>query len=341
MQKKIAVVILNFNGEKWLEKFLPSVCLHSPQAEVVVADNASTDASLDFVRKNFQKVVLIALEKNYGFAEGYNQALEKIKGNFEYYLLLNSDVEVSPNWLVPILEKLDQNKNYAALQPKILAYHQPDTFEHAGAAGGFIDTWGFPFCRGRIFETVEKDQQQYDDTRPLFWASGAAMAIRSELFHRLGGFDGDFFAHMEEIDLCWRLQNAGFQIGYVPQSCVFHVGGGTLAYQNPRKTYLNFRNNLLMLIKNLPAKNLFFKIFFRMVLDGIAGIHFGFQFKFQHVFQIIKAHFYLYQNFRKILEKRKTTQKIAPARKLETIYPKSIVWAFFVKGKKTFSKLNF
>ncbi|MDF1675256.1 MAG: glycosyltransferase family 2 protein, partial [Vicingaceae bacterium] len=240
----VAVVILNWNGKHFLEKFLPSLIEHTSFAELIVADNCSTDDSLSFLKENFPQIRIITLAENYGFAKGYNEALKQV--NSDVYVLLNSDVEVTENWLQPCLEILKKDNDMAACQPKIKAFHQKTYFEYAGAAGGFIDKYGYPFCRGRIFETLEEDNNQYDEEIEIFWATGACLVIRADIYHELNGLDSFFFAHMEEIDLCWRIQNRGKKIKYVPQSTVFHVGGGTLHKSKPQKTFLNFRNNLIM-----------------------------------------------------------------------------------------------
>ncbi|KAF2510621.1 glycosyltransferase family 2 protein [Flavobacterium foetidum] len=320
---KIAVVILNWNGVKLLEQFLPSVIQFSEGAAIYVADNDSTDNSVEFVTKNFPSVKIVKNTGNHGFAKGYNDALQHIDA--EIFALVNSDIEVTENWLKPIIETFDNQQQTAIIQPKILDFKNKEYFEYAGAAGGFIDKYGFPFCRGRIFETVEKDNGQYDDECELFWASGACFFIRKKVYHQLGGFDESFFAHQEEIDLCWRAANEGHIIKYNPASKVYHVGGATLQQGNPKKTYLNFRNSLLMLVKNLPKKGLFFVIFFRMVLDGIAGIRFLTQGKFGHTFAILKAHFSFYYLSLKYLKKRKNFQ-------IQQYYTvKSIVFLYYIK----------
>ena len=269
MGNRIAVVILNFNGAEMLRAFLPSVVDYSPEAEVIVADNCSTDASAQVMREEFPAVRYIQLEKNYGFADGYNRALAQVEA--EYFLMLNSDVEVTQGWLAPMLEYMDSHPGVAACQPKLLSYKNKKEFEYAGACGGFIDKYGYPYCRGRIFDTVEEDKGQYDSVAELFWATGAALMIRAEDYRAAGGLDGTFFAHMEEIDLCWRLRSRGRRIVCIPQSCVYHVGGATLNKSNPRKTYLNFRNNLLMLYKNLPENELRHVMFVRALLDYVAA----------------------------------------------------------------------
>ena len=272
--KKVSIVILNWNGEEMLRTFLPSVlfCSMGQDVEVCVADNGSTDGSCELVSREFPAVRLIRLDQNYGFADGYNRALEEVEA--EYVVLLNSDVEVTPDWLKPLVEFMDAHPEVGACQPKILSQRNRDYFEYAGAAGGFIDKLGYPFCRGRIFEQVEKDNGQYDTDLPIFWATGAALFIRQQVYHKVGGLDGRFFAHMEEIDLCWRLRSRGYGIYCIPSSTVYHVGGATLKKENPRKTFLNFRNNLLMLYKNLPEGELKRVMFQRMFLDWIAALAF-------------------------------------------------------------------
>ncbi|MBP6386641.1 MAG: glycosyltransferase family 2 protein [Pseudarcicella sp.] len=332
----IAVVILNYNGQGFLDKFLPSVITNSLNAQVIVADNASKDNSLALLMDKFPTVKIIQNTENYGFAGGYNHALKQVKA--KYYVLLNSDVEVSPNWLKPMYDLLENNKNIAACQPKILAFHQPEDFEYAGAGGGFIDTLGYPFCRGRIFDTVEKDLNQYNDAQSVFWATGACLFIRSEVFHSLKGFDEDFFAHMEEIDLCWRIHSQGHEVYVCPQSIVYHVGGGTLQKSNPFKTFLNFRNGLAMIYKNLPEKQLRRKIFIRLVLDGLAGVKFLLSGDYKSTIAIIKAHFSFYGNFKHWNTKRKNNLK---SEHIITIYPKSIVVEYYLKKKKIFADLGF
>jgi GT2 family glycosyltransferase len=269
---KTAVVILNYNGEKLLQQFLPSVIAHTRQARIIVADNGSTDGSIKLIKDQFPTVEVIALDTNYGFCGGYNKALRQV--NSEYYVLLNSDVEVTPNWLEPMVQLLGKNASIAAVQPKILTYHQKDQFEYAGAGGGFIDSLGYPFCRGRIFNFTEKDTGQYNDTREVFWASGACLVIRSEVYHHLGGLDETFFAHMEEIDLCWKIHRMGKQVYYCGSGTVYHVGAGTLPRNNPRKTYYNFRNGLSLIYKHLPDNQLWYKLPIRILFDIIAALKF-------------------------------------------------------------------
>lgn len=327
----IAIVILNWNGKKLLEQFLPSVLAFSEGATIYVADNASSDTSIQFVRKNFPEIIIIQNEKNGGYAKGYNDALPSV--DEAVFCLLNSDVEVTKNWLAPIESEFELNPKTAIIQPKILDFNQKTHFEYAGAAGGFIDKYGYPFCRGRIFNTLEKDNGQYDDSLPIFWASGACFFIRKAVFNKLNGFDEDFFAHQEEIDLCWRAFNVGYQTKYIPESVVYHVGGATLDGLHPQKTYLNFRNSLCMLVKNLPKGKLIPVIFSRLVLDGIAAIQFLVNLQFKHFAAILKAHFHFYARFIKMYKKRGQTQQ------KQYFQQKSIVFSYFLKGKKTYTEL--
>jgi len=328
--KKIAVVILNWNGAKLLEQFLPSVVAYSNEAKIYVADNASTDNSIEVIKTQFPQVTIIQNKGNFGFANGYNVALQQVEE--DYYALVNSDVEVSEKWLTPILSIFDNEPNIGIIQPKILDYKNKAYFEYAGAAGGFIDQYGYPYCRGRIFETIEKDNGQYDDETEIFWASGACLFIRKDIYRTLNGFDGDFFAHQEEIDLCWRAFNLGYKAKYTSESVVYHVGGATLNESNPRKTFLNFRNSLLMLIKNLPEGKLFSIIFTRLCLDGLAGIQFIFKGKFVHCWAIIKAHFEFYHLINRNLKKRTTTISV------NYYQTKSIVYRYFIKSGTVFEK---
>lgn len=329
--KKIAVLILNWNGAKLLEQFLPSVLEYSDEAKIYVVDNASTDTSIEVITAQFPSVTIIQNDGNYGFASGYNVALEQVEE--EYYALVNSDVEVTKNWLTPILSIFDSEPKIGIIQPKILDYKRKDYFEYAGAAGGYIDQFGYPFCRGRIFDTLEKDNGQYDDETEIFWASGACFFIRKEIYRKLNGFDCEFFAHQEEIDLCWRAFNLGYKAKYTSKSVVYHVGGATLHESNPKKTFLNFRNSLLMLTKNLPKNKLVSIIFVRLLLDGLAGIQFIFKGKFNHFWVIIKAHFHYYHLINKTLKKRKAPQSE------NYYYIKSIVYKYFVKNGTIFGKL--
>ncbi len=328
---KVAVVILNWNGQKLLEQFLPSVIEYSQDATVYVADNASTDDSVSFVKANFPSVKIIQNTENGGYAKGYNDALKHV--NEDIYCLLNSDIEVTQNWLTPILDTFQNQPNTAIIQPKLLDFKNKEYFEYAGAAGGFIDKFGYPYCRGRIFNTLEKDEGQYNDTTDIFWSSGACLFIRNQVFEELNGLDEAFFAHMEEIDLCWRAKNLGYNIKYVGNSNVFHVGGATLKNSNPKKTFLNFRNSLFTIVKNAHS-NLFFLIFTRLVLDGVAGVKFLFEFKFAHIIAIIKAHFSFYSHLPTLLKQRKSLSQI---KKHYTVT--SIVWSYFVNKKKRFNSL--
>ena len=328
---KVAVVILNWNGKQLLEQFLPSVVQYSKEATVYVADNASTDDSVAFIKDQFPEVSIVVNPTNTGYAGGYNDALQHIEA--DVYALVNSDIEVTENWLQPIIKAFQNEPTTAIIQPKILDYKNKDYFEYAGAAGGFIDQYGYPFCRGRIFNTLEKDLGQYDTNQEIFWASGACFFIRSNVYKELKGFDTSFFAHQEEIDLCWRAINKGHTIKYLFESKVFHVGGATLQQGNPKKTELNFRNSLLMLTKNLPKKVLFRVLFIRMVLDGIAGIKFLLEGQPKHLVAVLKAHFSFYQRFAINFNKRGTYQES------KYYYTKSIVLSYFIKKIHFFNEL--
>ena len=329
--KKIAVVILNWNGATLLEQFLPSVVTFSEEATVYVADNASTANSLEVIKQQFPSVKIIQNSDNFGFAKGYNEALKNVEE--PYYALVNSDVEVTENWLNPILNIFETEPKTAIIQPKLLDFKKKNHFEYAGGAGGFIDKYGYPFCRGRIFDAVEEDTNQYDDEIEIFWATGACFFIRKEVYRTLNGFDDDFFAHQEEIDLCWRAYNLGYISKYTSKSIVYHVGGATLNEGNPKKTFLNFRNSLLMLVKNLPKNQIISIIFFRLCLDGLAGIQFLLKGKFKHFFAILSAHFSFYSLVNQFYKKRTTLQK----RNYYKI--KSIVFAYFVMNGKVFANL--
>lgn len=326
--KKIAVVILNWNGAKLLEQFLPSVVAYSEEAKIYVADNASTDNSIEIIQSKFPQITIIKNEGNYGFAKGYNVALQQVEE--DYYALVNSDIEVTENWLTPILSIFDNEAEIGIIQPKILDYKNKAYFEYAGAAGGYIDQFGYPYCRGRIFDTIEKDLGQYNDHSNIFWASGACLFIRKDIYRKLNGFDDDFFAHQEEIDLCWRAFNLGYTAKYTSKSVVYHVGGATLNEGNPKKTFLNFRNSLLMLTKNLPERKLFIIVFLRLCLDGLAGIQFILKGKFKHCWAIVKAHFAFYSLINKTLKKREGKTS------LDYYHNKSIVYQYFVKNGKVF-----
>ena len=329
---KIAVVILNWNGEALLERFLPSVLEYSKGTDVYVVDNASTDGSVAYVAQHYPNINIIQNSSNGGFAKGYNEGLQHVKA--DVYCLLNSDVEVTPDWLEPIKNTFKTQPEAAIIQPKILDLMRKDHFEYAGAAGGFLDKFGYPFCRGRIFQTIEKDEGQYDDIREVFWATGACMFIKSDVFWSLGGFDEDYFAHQEEIDLCWRAQNAGHKVFYVGHSHVYHLGGSTLSNMNPKKTFLNFRNSLYSITKNLPRRQAWPIVFIRLLLDAIAALRFIFQLKFDHCFAILRAHFSFYGNFIKMYRKREKANFI-----LKYYVATSIVWSYFVHQIKNFNIL--
>lgn len=325
---KIAVVILNWNGASLLEQFLPKIISYSAGADLYVADNASTDASIAILTNRFPEIKIIQNSENFGFAKGYNEGLKHVEA--DVYALVNSDIEVTQNWLQPIIKTFESEPQTAIIQPKILDFKDKSKFEYAGAAGGFIDSYGYPFCRGRIFESIEKDLGQYNDSIEIFWASGACFFIRKEVFESLNGFDESFFAHQEEVDLCWRAYNKRHITKYIPTSVVYHVGGATLQQGNPKKTFLNFRNSLLMLTKNVPKKKLFFILFMRMILDGIAGFQFIFRGKPKHFMAILKAHYSFYTLFSEAYKKRATFQK-------ENYYKtKSVVFSHFVKKGTVF-----
>jgi GT2 family glycosyltransferase len=337
---KVAVVILNWNGRAFLQRFLPSVAEHSnhPGVKVFVADNGSNDDSLVYLKTEFPGISIIALDRNYGFAEGYNRSLSQLEA--EYFVLLNSDVEVSRGWLAPLVELLDKNPLVAACMPKIMSAERKDLFEYAGAAGGFIDRYGYPFCQGRIFDSLETDYGQYNKSRDIFWASGACMMVRGPLYKLAGGLDKDFFAHMEEIDLCWRLKNRGYRIMVEPQSLVFHLGGGTLPQGNPRKTYLNFRNNLFLLYKNLPEEKLGKILFTRLILDGLSSFRFLIKASFGDFFAIFRAHLSFYKGYSAYKKFRKEEKKFINRSDHREIYPGSIVKQYFIKKNYTFQSLR-
>lgn len=336
---KVAVVILNWNGRRYMERFLAGV-VHSgyKNLEVIVADNASTDDSVSWLQANFPHLRLIILPENYGFAGGYNKALKQVEA--DYYVLLNNDVEVPEGWIGPAIGLMEADPQIAAVQPKILSQAQKSQFEYAGASGGWIDKYGFPFARGRVFDVCETDSGQYNDNRAVFWASGAALFIRSEAFHALNGFDEYFFAHQEEIDLCWRLQNAGHSVWVCPASVVYHLGGGTLPTGNPRKVFLNFRNNLVMMQKNLPRRGLFVRMFLRLSQDGLAAMRFLFSGKGRSFWAVMRAHYYYYLWYfsgrGRYSPGKPVSRQKRPVKELQGYYGGSVVWAYFVKKKKTF-----
>jgi len=331
---KVAVVILNWNGRKFLEKFLPSVVNYSLGAEVIIADNDSSDDSVAFLKENYPDLRIIINSENGGYAKGYNDALKEVEA--EYYVLLNSDIEVTPNWVMPVIEVMDADKNISAAQPKLLAYYQKDEFEYAGAAGGFIDKYGYPFCQGRVFGHLEKDLGQYDEIKEIFWATGAAMFVRAEKFWEIGGLDEDFFAHMEEIDLCWRMKNAGYKVMYVPTSKIYHVGGGTLPKGTARKTYLNFRNNFALLFKNLPKNRVVKTFIARLVLDGVAAVRFLTEGNIGDSFAVFRAHMYFYAHLSSLRKKRRAHQQ----HQVSMIYKRNLVFDHFLFRKSKFTDLD-
>ena len=335
----VAIVILNYNGKRFLEQFLPAVIQHSIGSQIVVADNGSTDGSGEYVKDTFPSIRLISITTNLGFCGGYNYALKNIQAT--YYVLLNSDVEVTSHWLEPVIKLFEKDPTIAAIQPKILSYKQKDQFEYAGAAGGFIDTLGYPFCRGRIFNTLEKDNGQFNDSLPIFWATGACHFVRSSLYHQLGGLDEDFFAHMEEIDFCWRLKRAGYQIYYEGKSTVYHVGGGTLSSASPRKTYLNFRNGLSLIFKHLPTSELIWKFPLRLMLDWVAAIKFLLQPSPQDCWAVVKSQLIFFSNIKGEMAKRKALQSQFKNIHVSQIYPNWLVKDYFLLGKDKFSHLRF
>jgi len=335
---KVAIVVLNFNGKNFLQQFLPSVQRLSDDAKIVIADNGSTDQSAEFVREKFPEIEVIQLHENKGFCGGYNAVLKKVQAT--YYVLLNSDVEVTPNWLQPVIQLMDNDVTIAAAQPKILSHRNKNKFEYAGAAGGLIDILGYPFCRGRLFTTMEEDHGQYNDTIPIFWASGACLFIRADRYHEMGGFDEDFFAHMEEIDLCWRLTRAGHAIFYQGKSTVYHVGGGTLSASNPRKTYFNFRNGLSLLVKHQRISSLLWKFPLRILLDWVAALHFLSTGSAVHGKAVIIAHLSFMKKIRLEIRKRAATARQVKGFKSAPMFKGLIVFEFFLFGRKSVDKLK-
>jgi hypothetical protein len=335
---KVAVVIIHWNNLHLLAQFLPSVCESSYQnLEIIVADNASTDASIAWLSQHYPNIRIIKLDKNYGYAGGYNRALQQVKA--DYFVLLNNDVEVTQNWIEPIISLFESDKNIGAIQPKLLQYKQKDTFEYAGAAGGYIDTLGYVCCRGRLFESIEKDLQQYDDSKEIFWASGACLFVRAEAFFKAGGFDEHFFAHMEEIDLCWRMQQAGYSIWYVAESKVYHLGGSTLQKGNPQKTYLNFRNSLLMLLKNMPASKLWWFIPWRSFLDLLSSFFFLMRSEPKHSWAVHRAHADFFFKLGFWIKLRKNGLPKKEWKDLKGVHHKSLIWEHFIEKKERFSDL--
>ena len=333
---QVAVVILNYNGREHLKSYLPSVVRYSTPHEIIVADNASTDDSIHFLKENYPDIRLIELKENTGYTGGYNRALEQIES--DYAILLNSDIEVTDNWINPIINQMESDKSIAAAQPKILSWKEKGKFEYAGASGGFIDKLGYPFCRGRIFDAIENDEHQYDDAREIFWASGACMFVRTSAFKDAGGLDEEYFAHMEEIDLCWRFRHQGLKAMVFPESTVYHLGGGTLDYGNPRKTYLNFRNNLFTLYKNLPAGELGMVFIARFILDFVAIFQFAFKGKTEAAQKVFQA-WGAFMSARKRLKERR--KQIQPSAEFpSTVYTGSIVVEHFIRHKKRFKDIQ-
>lgn len=333
---KLAVVILNWNGRSFLERFLPTLERTIPEyAEIVVCDNASSDDSVEFMRKNHPNIRLLLNERNEGFARGYNLALGQIEA--KYYCLLNSDIEVTEGWIEPIIEQMDEQDTIAAVQPKLLSFDNRNQFEYSGACGGFIDKYGYPFCRGRVFGNLENDNGQYDDIIDIFWASGAALFVRSDVYHTMGGLDDDFFAHMEEIDFCWRIKNIGYSIKVNPKSVVYHIGGGTLPKNNSMKTFLNFRNSLYLLVKNLPDERLAKTLILRFFLDQVAAFSFLMQGHFKDFIAVYKAIFKFATTYKHFLAKRNTMPKIA----FRDCNPKSVVFQHYLKRKTKFDGNTF
>ena len=334
-----AVVILSYNGRKWHELFLPLIVAEAASGyEVVVVDNASTDDTLQYVKENFPTVKTLRIGINRGFASGYAEGLREIQA--KYYVLLSADFEVTRGWFTPLLNAMQQTPGLAACQPKVRYYREREKFEYAGAAGPFMDKWGYLFCRGRIFNDLETDQGQYDDNIEVFWASGGCLMVRADLYHKLGGLDADFYAHMEEVDLCWRLKNAGYRIGYIGGSTVYHVGGSVISYGSPQKLYYNYRNSLVLLLKNERAGKLLWLMPLRLILDGVSALQLLAGGKFRSVATIAKAHFHFYRSLGKWLRHRKEAQTFANHPNKEGIYPRSIIWQYFALRKKTFDKLK-
>jgi GT2 family glycosyltransferase len=334
-----AVVILSYNGKKWHELFLPLIIAEAHTGyDVIVADNASSDDTLQYVKETFPEVKTLHISVNKGFANGYAEALKQIQA--KYYILLSADFEVTKDWYPPLLHAIQRYTGLAACQPKIRYWREREKFEYAGAGGGFMDKYGYLFCRGRIFGDIEADHGQYNDDIEVFWASGGCLMVKAELYHKVGGLDHDLYAHMEEVDLCWRLKNAGYKIGYIGQSTVYHVGGSVISYGSPQKLYYNFRNNLILLLKNERASRLLWLFPLRLVLDGVAGMQMLFTGRFRETATIIKAHFHFYGSLGTWLRKRKEASKLITHRNGEGIYKKSIVWDYFILRKRQFPKLK-
>lgn len=338
VDQKVALVLLSYNSRAYLERFLPFVMKTGyPDFRLIVVDNASTDDTLSFLQAHYPEVDVLHLDINKGFTNGFVSSLACIRA--EYYALLTSDVEVPPGWLGPLVKAMEEDSRLGACQPKIKAFRRRDTFEYAGASGGLIDTFGYTFCRGRIFNHVEEDRGQYDEPRDIFWASGAVFLVRASVYHEAGGFDNDFFAHMEEIDLCWRIQRAGYRIRVIPESEVFHVGGSVILYGSPEKTFYNYRNNLIMLTKNLPAGRLIWMLPWRILLDIVSGLQSLAAGRPSDCRAMFRAHIHYWRSWGKWLRKRKGLTSLTPYRALRGVYPGSIVWQYFIKGIKTYSDL--
>ena len=336
MKPSVAVVILNWNGKPLLEKFLPSVINSNyPNLQIVLGDNCSTDSSVDFVRTTYPMITVVENKRNYGFAEGYNRVLQQVTA--DYYILLNSDVEVPENWITPVIELMESEETIAAAQPKIKWQLDKSQYEYAGAAGGYLDQYAFPFCRGRIFDAVEQDLGQYNDVKEVFWASGAALFIKRKAWRLVGGLDGDLFAHMEEIDLCWRLKNLGYKVLFCPDAEVYHVGGGSLNATNPFKTFLNFRNNLVIMQKNLPKAEVFPMLFIRFFIDFAALIHFLLKGETKFAWAVSKAHLDFFKRLKQT--NRKRTMQQLPFHQHKGVFKSSIVFNYFIKKIKSFSRL--
>ena len=338
---KVAVVILNWNGSRLLQQFLPSVIEFSKNdsTEIIVADNGSTDNSLQILQEHFPEVKILDLKQNFGFARGYNEALKQIDA--DYFVILNSDVEVTSGWLESPISLMQAESEIAAVQPKIRSYQKKTDFEYAGAAGGFIDRFGYPFCRGRIFNEIEADSGQYDQTIDIFWATGACLFVRAGLFLEIGGFDADFWAHMEEIDLCWRLKNRGYRVVYSHESIVYHLGGGSLSYENPQKLFLNFRNNLWLLYKNLPGNQLFCTVSVRMILDTVAAFKLLAEFNLNGIRSVLKAHYHFYRSLPELQRKRRQLHQDGHSGSTAKKFSKSIIFQFYIRKRKKFSEIHF
>lgn len=335
-----AVVVLSYNGKNLHQLFFPLLLQESQnQYDVILIDNASTDDTSHFVDTHFPEVQIIQLKVNKGFSNGYYEGLKQIQA--KYYVLLSADFEITPSWFSPLFQLMEQNHNIAACQPKIKYYKDKTKFEYAGAGGGFMDKWGYLFCRGRIFFTLEEDLNQYDNTIEVFWASGGCMFVRAEVYHQLGGLDADLYAHMEEVDLCWRMKNANYQIAYCGESTVYHIGGSVISYGSPQKLFYNYRNSLVLLLKNLPTQKLLWMLPFRLILDGVSAFRSLLKGEWVEIFTIFKAHWSFFFSFGKWYEKRKISKQLVSHRNEKGIYKNSILIDYFLKGKKKYSDLDF